>query len=144
MKVITLLFLTVFMGKSCSNEAQNDITNTAIQYTATSRGFYEKVIIVNQEATVFKNRRGEDNPQKIAISDADWSELVAQFSRINLEEMPNFKDPTQKRFFDGAAIANLKVRYQGKNYETFDFDHGNPPVEIAAFVNKIVTLVNKE
>ena len=144
MKVITLLFLTVFMGKSCSNEAQNDITNTAIQYTATSRGFYEKVIIVNQEATVFKNRRGEDNPQKIAISDADWSELVAQFSRINLEEMPNFKDPTQKRFFDGAAIANLKVRYQGKNYGTFDFDHGNPPVEIAAFVNKIVTLVNKE
>jgi hypothetical protein len=44
--------------------------------------------------------------------------------------------PSEKRFHDGAAIANLKVTYKGKTYETTDF-HGFPPKEIQQFVAKI-------
>ena len=64
------------------------------------------------------------------------------FKLVKLDSLATFKDPTQKRFYDGAAIANLKVSYKEKEYQTLDFDHGVPPVEIEKIVNKIVLLGN--
>lgn len=144
MKTLTLIFLSVFLAKSCSNEAQNDLTNTTIQYTANTRGFFQKIVIINQKATIYRHRNGEKLPEEMKISDADWKELVSLFSKINLEEIPNLKDPTQQRHFDGAAIANLKIRYQDNDYETTDFDHGIPPKEIEKLVNKIVALAKEK
>ena len=140
MKAITMILVTIFLGKSCTNEAQNDIANTTLQYTATTRGFFQKIIIINQKATVSRDRNGEKNPEEITISDKDWKEIVSYFEKIDLEKVPTLKDPTQKRFYDGAAIANLKIRYQDKNYETTDFDHEFPPTEIEKLVTKIVSL----
>ena len=144
MKTITLIFLTLFLSKSCTNEAQNELTNTTIQYTANSRGFYQQVVIRNQKLTVSRDRNGTKSPEEINISDADWAELVKAFGKINLDEIPKLKDPTQKRFYDGAAIANLKIKYQDKEYETTDFDHGHPPAEIEKLVNKIVALAKEK
>ena len=144
MKTLSFFLLTLFLGKSCTNEAQNDIANSVIQYTANTRGYHLKISIVNQKATISQGR-GTDNPStEVTISDADWKELVTEFQKINLKEGPNLKDPTQKRFYDGAAIANLKIRYQDKDYETVAFDHGFPPAAIENFVNKIVSLAKKE
>ena len=135
-----MILLTVFLGKCCSNEAQNDIANATLQYTATTRGFFQKIIVINQKATIFRDRNSEKNPEQITISDKDWKEIIGYFEKIDLEKVPTLKDPTQKRFYDGAAIANLKIRYQDKNYETTDFDHEFPPAEIEKLVNKIVSL----
>lgn len=144
MKTISFVLLTLFLGKSCTNQAQNDIANSVVQYTADTRGYHLKIIIVNQKATISQGK-GTDNPSEVvAISDSDWKDLVAEFQKIKLEEVPNLKDPTQKRFYDGAAIANLKIRYQDKNYETVAFDHETPPAAIEKFVNKIVSLVKEK
>jgi hypothetical protein len=75
MKVITMIFLSFFLGKSCSNEAQNDIPNTTLQYTATTRGFFLKIIVSNQKATISRDRNGEKSPEEITISDKDWKEI---------------------------------------------------------------------
>jgi len=92
-------------------------------------------------ATISKGRTPETMSQKqVKISDAHWNDLLVLFEKINLEAFPTLKDPTQKRHYDGAAIADLKVRYQDKNFETVDFDHGFPPAEIENLVNKIVAL----
>lgn len=144
MKTITMILLTIFLGKSCTNEAQNDLTNTTIQYTANTRGFYQKIVVINQKATIFRDRNEGALPVEVKISDADWNEMVTAFAKINLEDIPKLKDPTQKRFYDGAAIANLKIRYQDNNYETTDFDHGFPPKEIEKLVNKIVALAKEK
>ena len=144
MKAITIILLSVFLVKSCSNQAQNDIANTTLQYTASSRGFFEKIVVINQKATISRDRNGEKFPEEIAISDKDWKEIISYFQKIDLEKVPTLKDPTQKRFYDGAAIANLKVRYQDKNYETTDFDHEFPPAEIEKLVNKIVSLAKEK
>lgn len=144
MKAITMILLTIFLAKSCTNEAQNDLTNTVIQYTANTRGFYQKIVIVNQKATISRDRSEKAPKEEITISDADWAVLVAAFAKINLEEVPKLKDPTQKRFYDGAPIANLKIRYQDQDYETTDFDHGFPPKEIEKLVNKIVALAKEK
>ncbi len=144
MKIFSLIFLTVFLVKSCSNQAQNDIANTTLQYTASTRGFFQKIVVTNQKATISRDRNGEKFPEEIAISDKDWKEIISYFEKIDLEKLPTLKDPTQKRFYDGAAIANLKVRYQDKNYETTDFDHEFPPAEIEKLVNKIVSLAKEK
>jgi hypothetical protein len=144
MKAITIILLSVFLVKSCSNQAQNDIANSTLQYTASSRGFFQKIVVINQKATISRDRNGEKFPEEIAISDKDWKEIIGYFEKIDLEKLPTLKDPTQKRFYDGAAIANLKIRYQDKNYETTDFDHEFPPAEIEKLVNKIVSLAKEK
>jgi hypothetical protein len=144
MKIVSLLFLTLLMSKSCSNQAQNDLKNSVVQYTANTRGFHLQILVVNQKATISQGRGTENPSETVAISDADWKELIAEFSKIDLEEIPNLKDPTQKRFYDGAAIAGLKIRYQDKNYQTVAFDHGFPPAAIENFVKKIVTLAKEK
>ena len=143
MKVLSLIFLTLFLGKSCTNEAQKDIAKATFEYTSSTRGFFQKTTIQNKKAIISIDRNGEKNPEELLISDKDWKEIIGYFEKIDLEKVPTLKDPTQKRFYDGAAIANLKIRYKNKDYQTSDFDHGFPPVEIEKVVNKIVAMGQK-
>lgn len=143
MKILSLLFLTIFLGKGCDSEQKQDIATAVVEYEANTRGFYQKVTIQKQTITVLRDRKGA-NPITEKISDADWKSLIAEFQEINLEELPNLKAPTEKRFYDGAAIGTLKVTYKDKTYETNGFDHGVPPAEIERFVSKILSLVKKE
>jgi hypothetical protein len=144
MKVFTLLVLTIFMAKGCSQEAKNDIANAKIVYTANTRGFYQKITIQNQEISVSSERDSANKGVTSKISDADWKELVGYFEKIELDSLSTYKDPTQKRVYDGAAIAELIINYKEKEYQTKNFDHGYPPVEIEKFVNKLVSLVKEE
>ena len=141
MKTITMILLTLFLGKGCSSETQNDISNALLQYDAHTRGYHLKVIISDQKATISQARTPDSPTEQIKISDADWKQMISYFEKINLDNLPALKDPSQNRFHDGAAIAQLKVRYQDKNYETPAFDHNNAPAEIKELVDKIVSLV---
>lgn len=144
MKLLSLLFLTLFLGKGCDSDKQQDMKTAVIEYVANTRGFYRKITIQNQMITVSKDRRGNDNAIAEKISDADWNVLVTAFQELDLDGIPNLKAPTEKRFYDGAAIANLKIIYKEKAYESTSFDHGFPPVEIEKLVNKINSFVKTE
>ncbi len=144
MKAIAILFLTLFLSKGCSQETKKDITNTTIEYVANTRGFYQKTIIKNQMISISKDRNETGNGETTAISDKDWKELISYFDSVDLDSLATYKDPTQKRFYDGAAIANLKIVYKDKEYLTTNFDHEFPPIEIEKLVNKIVLLGKKE
>jgi len=144
MKVITLIFLTLFISKNCSQESKKDIGNTTIEYVANTRGFYQKTTIKNQMISISKDRDEKGNGTTTVISNEDWKELITYFEKLDLDSLATYKDPTQKRFYDGAAIANLVVTQNGKEYRTVDFDHEFPPVEIEKLVNKIVSLGKKQ
>jgi hypothetical protein len=144
MKLFTILLLSVFLGKSCSSQTKNDLKTAILEYTANTRGFYQKISVKDQMLTVSKDRSGKDEPVATKISDADWKELVGYFETINLDGLLSLKAPTEKRFYDGAAIANLKVIYKDKSYETNAFDHGYPPAEIKKIVDKINSFAKKE
>ena len=144
MKLFTILLLSVFLGKSCSSQTKNDLETAILEYTANTRGFYQKISIKDQMFTVSKDRSGKDEPVATKISDADWKELVGYFETVNLDGLSSLKAPTEKRFYDGAAIANLKVIYKDLTYETAAFDHGYPPVEIKKIVDKINSFAKKE
>lgn len=140
MKAIALVLLTLFLGKGCSDEQKNNISKAVIEYKANSRGFYQKISIQNKKLYVIRDRNSSEKQQEKDISKQDWNELVKYFEKIELDSLSTYKDPTQKRFYDGAAIADLKVFYKEKEYRTLSFDHGHPPFEIEDLVNKIIEL----
>ena len=144
MKIITLIFLTLFLGKSCDNEQKIDIQSAVVEYTANTRGFYQKIVVQNQTISVYRDRKETALPVTEKISEADWKELISMFQEIDLEGLQSLKAPSEKRYYDGAAIGNLKVDYKEKTYQTDGFDHGTPPLEIARFVTKITSLAKDE
>jgi hypothetical protein len=77
------------------------------------------------------------------ISGAQWARIISEFKKINLETIPKLKAPTEKRFHDGAAIANLRITQNGKTYETNGFDNGFPPTEIEKLVTLLVAFTQE-
>jgi hypothetical protein len=144
MKLFTVILLSVFLSKSCTSQTKNDLKTAVLEYTANTRGFYQKITIQDQMVTVSKDRSGNDKPIATKISEKDWKELVGYFETINLDSLETLKAPTEKRFHDGAAIANLDVSYKNKTYKTTSFDHGYPPETIKKLVTKINTFAKKE
>ena len=143
MKILTLFFLIIFLGNGCDSAKAQDIETAVIEYTANTRGFYQKITVKNQMVTVSKDRDENDKSVPTKISDADWKELVQSFKTMELDSLSRLKAPTEKRFYDGAAIANLKITFKDKTYETTSFDHGFPPKKINKFVNKINSFAKK-
>ncbi len=144
MKIISLIFLTLFLGRSCDNEQKIDIQSAVVEYTANTRGFYQKIVVQNQTISVYRDRKETALPVTEKISEADWKELISMFQEIDLEGLQSLKAPSEKRYYDGAAIGNLKIDYKEKTYQTDGFDHGTPPLEIARFVTKITSLAKDE
>lgn len=138
-KLLSILVLTIFLGKGCNGDTKQDLESAIIEYVANTRGFYQQIIIRDNTVSVSRDREGKDSPAAVKISEADQKELLAAFQDIDLEEIANLKSPTEKRFYDGAAIAFIKITYKGKTYESAHFDHGNPPVEIEKLVTKVTS-----
>jgi len=143
MKLFTMIFLGVFLGKSCEGQTKNDLKTAVLEYTASTRGFYQMITIQNQLVVVSKVRGDLGLDDETKISDADWKELVGYFETIELDSLPTLKAPTEKRFHDGAAIANLKIIFKDKEYKTTSFDHGYPPEAIKKIVDKINTFAKR-
>jgi len=144
MKVAYLILISIFMTKGCSEDAKKDLKNTTIQYVANTRGSFQKITIQNQEISISKNRNEDGKGTTTKILDAEWNQLVLLFSKIDLFKLNSYEAPTQKRFYDGAAMANLSIINKGKEYQSLTFDNGTPPIEIADFVNKVTSLVKQE
>ena len=136
MKIFSLLLLTIVIGTGCSSQQKTDMTSTTIAYSAMSRGYFKQITVQNQTVWVEKER-GKDAVES-KIDAAKWKHIVAEFEKINLESIPTLKAPTEKRFYDGAAIGNLKIVHNQKTYETQGFDNGFPPKEIEKLVNLLV------
>ncbi|TCN61023.1 hypothetical protein D0809_03850 [Flavobacterium circumlabens] len=136
MRILSLLLLTVFIATGCSSQKKADMTSTQIEYSAVSRGLYKKILVQNESVSVTNGRNEEAVETKIEAS--KWNKIVSEFEKVNLESIPDLKAPTEKRFYDGAAIGNLKITSNGKTYETKGFDNGFPPKEIEKLVNLLV------
>ncbi len=136
MKFLLLLFLTIFLGKAGCGDQQRDLNNAVIEYTANTRGFYQKITIKDKSVAVSRVR-DEKAPRFEKLSDSNWDELAGLLKSVDLDGLSNLKAPTEKRYYDGAAMADLKITYKDSTYQSSTFDHGYPPVEIEKLINKI-------
>ena len=135
--IVLLLSILVFAG--CAGQKRTAQNETKMEYKAYSRGFYQEITIEKQLVFVAKSR--DEKPLIFKIPIADWNNLNSSIQELDLDLLSQLKAPTEKRLFDGAAIANLKITKQGKTFESQSFDHGYPPVEIEKVVNKILSFV---
>ncbi|MCP2026556.1 hypothetical protein L1276_001700 [Flavobacterium sp. HSC-32F16] len=136
MRILSLLLLTIVIGTGCSSQKKADLTSTQIEYSAMSRGYFKKIVVQNQTVSVTNGR--DQQPVESKIDDAKWNKIAVEFSKINLDSLSALKAPSEKRFYDGAAIGNLKITQNQKTYETAGFDNGFPPKEIEKLVNLLV------
>ena len=149
MRIVSLLSVLVFVLGSCNSQKNAigtsiEMKDIEIQYEANTRGFYNKLVLKNATISSTNDRDGKENPIVQKVTDADWSALNDEINKVDLENLPNFKAPTEKRFYDGAAIANLKIIYKGNTYQTTDFDHGFPPMQIKRVVEMVNLLFKPE
>jgi hypothetical protein len=161
MKVISILatFLITITSCNCQKKAKesNVVANSTtskvavsnnetkstiptIYYEATSRGIFLSIKVENQTLYVSRTRDFKEYEDKIAISDADWKEISALANAVDLEKVKDLKWPTEKRYYDGAAHANIIFELKGIKYPANGFDHGFPPAEVEKLVNKITKL----
>lgn len=162
MKTFALVFLSLFLTKSCQSkkdaveaaqikeavktaETETAISkdkiqeNTVVEYEALSRGFYKKITLQNNQVTVVSDRNEGEKGKIITLSKEEASEMCKLLKGVNLEGLGKLKAPTDKRMYDGAAHANLIVTVNGKVYSGTGFDHGFPPAEIEKLVTKLLS-----
>lgn len=109
-----------------------------IEYTAITRGSY-KGIVINSNTITVKNGRDLE-PVTKPCSKEIWEDIMQKLDSINLKALTNLVAPTQKRLYDGAAHANIKITIGDKTYETQGFDHGFPPEEIKILCDKVLEI----
>jgi hypothetical protein len=141
MRTISLLLLVLFIGTGCSSQKKTDMTGTQIEYTAISRGLYKRIVVKDQKVAVTNGRDTEAIVSE--IDNTKWNKIVTEFEKINLDSLSALKAPTEKRFYDGAAIGNLKIIQNPKTYETKGFDNGFPPKKIEKLVNLLTDFAKK-
>lgn len=144
MKTITLIASIIFVCMGCKSSktpselGRQNYESLVIEYVANTRGFYQKIVLKDQTVSTTNDRSGIESPSVQNISLEDWNYLLTELNKIDLDALSKLKAPTEKRFYDGAAIAFFRVILNGKTYETTNFDHEFPPNEI----KKIVEIVN--
>ena len=137
----TLILTLLACGGSKSSSKESAPT---IFYEATTRGFFLALKVENQVLYTSSDRDFKAYSNKIEISDTDWKEIVALAKNVDLEKVKDLKWPTEKRYYDGAAFANIIFEAKGIKYPANGFDHGFPPAEIEKLVTKITNLAEKK
>lgn len=142
MKYLFIMFTLLVTDNGCSNSKINQEAIT-LEYTTQGKSAYKSITI--QKKRVSKINKHGAKPVNNVLSEKDWTKLMAILKTFDVKNIPHLKAPSQDRFFDGAAIGKLKIKYHNNTYESQSFDHGNPPKEIAALVKEILSISkNKE
>lgn len=176
MKTFALVFLSLFISKSCQSKKEivdnNETVKTAILepkptetnstietastqketigkgtvaiYEAMSRGYFTKIVFQNDKVTIAKDRNNAEKGESIKVSPSEAAELNKLLKAIKPQSLPDLKSPTEKRFYDGAAHANLTIVQNGETFVGGGFDHGFPPAEIEKFVSKLISITEKK
>lgn len=136
--ILSTLILTLL---ACSGiKSSSKESAPTIFYEANTRGFFLALKVENQVLYTSSDRDFKAYSNKIEISDTDWKEISTLVKAVDLEKVKDLKWPTEKRYYDGAAFANIIFESKGVKYPANGFDHGFPPAEIEKLVTKITKL----
>ncbi len=124
----------LLIGKKEQSMAQD----ISFEYSAFSRNVYNVIKLNKKSIYVQKDKKSK--AFNTTCSKEQWDKVLKLCNDIDFKNISNLKAPTQKRLYDGAAIAKLKVTLDGKIYETSAFDHGDPHPDIANLVKEILSL----
>jgi hypothetical protein len=145
MKRFFILFTATLLHFACS-ETKSVVVETVptIYYEASTRGYFLSLKVENKVIYIYKDRNSKEYSDKLVLSEEEWSEISILVKAVDLEKVKDLKWPTEKRYYDGAAFANIIFESKGVKYQANGFDHGFPPAEIEKLVTKITKLAEKK
>ena len=107
-------------------------------YESHTRGSHFTATVYDTYVTVIKVYKGK--PNRIEVEQKDIDDLKKIISKLSLKEINTYEAPTQKRFYDGAAIATISVFNNDEKFSSQAFDGGFPPKPLTELVNKVLSL----
>ena len=115
------------------------LSNPVIIYKAISRGSFDYIKISGTKVSVSTDRNLKSFSD-YKCTEEDQEKLAELLSNLKLNDITQLEAPTDKRLFDGAPIATLTILKDKEKFTTPSFDHGHPPNEIKALVNKVLSI----
>jgi hypothetical protein len=116
---------------------------TLLEYSANTRGYHLRIKWDGVQLA-YTNQRDSEEFTKISLTSAQSDELKGMIKNLPLDKLASLKAPTEKRQYDGAAHADIRVVIDGKEYNSAGFDHGFPPAEIEKLVKKLVSYTEQK
>jgi len=116
---------------------------TLLEYSANTRGYHLRIKWDGAQLA-YTNQRDSEEFTKITLTHAQSEELKGMIKNLPLDKLASLKAPTEKRQYDGAAHADIRVVVDGKEYNSAGFDHGFPPAEIEKVVKKLVAYTEQK
>lgn len=110
-----------------------------VTYQISTRGTFEYINI--SESTVsYSTDRGLKSVRNFSNNKKDWTTINTLIEAIDIDTFRALEAPSNNRATDAAAEATLTIKMGDVLHITPAFDHGNPPKEIKALVNKVLSL----
>ena len=136
-----MIFFAVFIANStCSSKYQKQDMVFKVVYKAHTRGSNLEYTIDNRSIKAITNGYDGKNGEANLLAD-DKKKIQALIDTLALENINSLTPPSQNSALDRALIAQIQVTINGKRYESMNFDHGNPPVELKPLIDKILALI---
>ncbi|AND63686.1 hypothetical protein AX766_04305 [Flavobacterium covae] len=114
-----------------------------VEYVANTRGYHLRIKLTPNSLSYTENRDADDF-KSVDLTAQQIDELQTLLNQINLKALDKLKAPTELRYHDGAAHADMKIKKEDQEYQSAGFDHGHPPVEIEKFVSKLISYIKQE
>lgn len=145
-KANTILFsdngFSIFQDKKLLLVAEKEnlkSSKVSFEYTDQSRSHLMHLKINKKQVSY--NNTLDNETYTFQCPDENWNAILEAYNAVDVKNIPNLKAPSQKRLYDGASIAKLKIIVDGKTYLTPSFDHGNPHPDIAKLVKVILSVM---
>ncbi|WP_299366927.1 META domain-containing protein [Winogradskyella sp.] len=118
---------------------KENYSKTLVTYKVLSRSKFDYIQISKSEIVTSKDRNLK-TMNSYPCKAEDWEALNKILNEVDVEHLDQLEAPTDKRLYDGAAHATLSVIKGDVEMMSPTFDHGMPPKEIEALVNKVLSI----
>jgi hypothetical protein len=134
MKFFSILIFSLITLSNCNSQSLENLT---LNYNAATRGSSVN-LDANSSEIQYSDIEGD---KKITLSKMQWKEIEKLVSKIDLDGIQNLTAPSEGSHTDRALIATLSIMIGDETYESVNFDHGNPPIELKELIEKLFEVV---
>ena len=142
--LITCFTLIVIACNSAKTSNDNSLKELGqheltVIYQAHTRGFFEEISISEKLVVLFKDYE-KLKPINGTISAKEWKACIDLVNAIDLKSISQLTAPSNLRQTDRVPFAHLSIIKKGDTIKSSDFDHKNPPKELKALVDLILSI----
>lgn len=134
--LFTLFLIISTTNSSCNRGQSDDILD--ITYIIQARGTYKQIkfskdLILFSDA-INNKKHSKKTPETL------WLEMHNLLNQLNLNELHKIKVTSNEKSRDAALTAYIEISLKNEKTLTSSyFDHGNPPEELEAIVNILLS-----